>query len=130
MKNGAGSTIITRASPPHWRRSSTPIHARGSPPRPGRWGIKPVEMPLRGLSQTAAAPAARTSARRVLVLLIAMTAIGPMTLNILTPAVPGLAATFAADPATVQLTLSLYLLGLAVSQLVMGPLSDRFGRRP
>ena len=29
-----------------------------------------------------------------------------------------------------QLTLSLYLLGLAVSQLVLGPLSDRFGRRP
>ena len=34
------------------------------------------------------------------------------------------------DVATVQLTLSLYLLGLAVAQLVIGPLSDRFGRRP
>ena len=73
---------------------------------------------------------ARVSAPRVLVLLVAMTAIGPMGLNILTPAVPGLVATFGTDAASVQLTLSLYLFGLAASQLVMGPLSDRFGRRP
>ena len=66
----------------------------------------------------------------MLALLIAMTAIGPMALNILTPAVPGLVATFGTDASAVQLTLSLYLLGLAASQLVMGPLSDRFGRRP
>ena len=46
------------------------------------------------------------------------------------PAIPGLVAKFATDPATVQLTVSLYLLGLAVAQLVFGPLSDRFGRRP
>jgi DHA1 family bicyclomycin/chloramphenicol resistance-like MFS transporter len=73
---------------------------------------------------------ARVSTPRLLVLLIAMTAIGPMGLNIFTPAVPGLVATFRTDPAAVQLTLSLYLFGLAASQLVMGPLSDRFGRRP
>jgi MFS transporter, DHA1 family, multidrug resistance protein len=73
---------------------------------------------------------ARVSAPRVLVLLVAMTAIGPMGLNILTPAVPGLVRTFGTDAASVQLTLSLYLFGLAASQLVMGPLSDRFGRRP
>jgi DHA1 family bicyclomycin/chloramphenicol resistance-like MFS transporter len=66
----------------------------------------------------------------VLALLTAMTAIGPLSLNILMPAVPGLAVTLHADPATVQLTISLYLLGLAASQLVLGPLSDRFGRRP
>jgi MFS transporter, DHA1 family, multidrug resistance protein len=59
-----------------------------------------------------------------------MTAIGPMALNILTPAVPGLVVTFGTDAAAVQLTLSLYLFGLAASQLVMGPLSDRLGRRP
>src|SRR5262249_47239618 len=44
--------------------------------------------------------------------------------------IPGLAAKFAADPASVQLTVSLYLMGLAAAQLVFGPLSDRFGRRP
>ena len=50
-------------------------------------------MPVRGLGQTAVAPDTRTTARRVLIVVIAMTAIGPMALNILTPAVPGLAAT-------------------------------------
>jgi DHA1 family bicyclomycin/chloramphenicol resistance-like MFS transporter len=88
---------------------------------------------VRGLplpDEADAAPVARAAAWRMLLLLIAMTAIGPMALNILTPAVPGLAVTLAAEPAAVQLTLSLYLLGLAAAQLVMGPLSDRFGRRP
>lgn len=67
---------------------------------------------------------------RLLALLMVMTSIGPLTLNILIPAVPNIVVTMATDPATVQLTLSLYLLGLAVSQLALGPLSDRFGRRP
>lgn len=66
----------------------------------------------------------------LLALLMAMTAIGPLSLNILVPATPGLVATLNTDPGTVQLTVSLYLLGLAVSQLALGPLSDRFGRRP
>jgi DHA1 family bicyclomycin/chloramphenicol resistance-like MFS transporter len=66
----------------------------------------------------------------LLLLLIAMTAIGPLSLNILVPAVPGLVLALGTDTATVQLTISLYLLGLAVAQLVLGPLSDRFGRRP
>lgn len=67
---------------------------------------------------------------RLLALLIAMTSIGPLSLTILVPALPGLAARTGADPEFAQLAVSLYLLGLAASQLVMGPLSDRFGRRP
>ncbi|HEV3185168.1 MAG TPA: multidrug effflux MFS transporter [Xanthobacteraceae bacterium] len=89
-----------------------------------------MEAPVRGRPSHQAAADTGGTARRVLILLVAMAAIGPMALNILTPAIPGLAVTFAAEPAAVQLTLSLYLFGLAVSQLVMGPLSDRFGRRP
>ena len=67
---------------------------------------------------------------RLLTLLIAMTAIGPATLNILVPALPGLATRLSTDAGTVQLTVSLYLLSLASAQLLLGPLSDRFGRRP
>ena len=44
---------------------------------------------------------------RLLALLIGMTAIGPLSLNILAPAMPGLIVTFGADAGTVQLTLSL-----------------------
>lgn len=67
---------------------------------------------------------------RLFGLLIAISAIGPLSLNILMPAIPRLAVTLGTDTATVQLTLTLYLLGLATSQLVLGPLSDRWGRRP
>jgi len=67
---------------------------------------------------------------RLLALLMAMTAIGPATLNILVPALPALVKRLGSDIGTVQFTLSLYLLSLAAAQLLLGPLSDRFGRRP
>ena len=66
---------------------------------------------------------------RLLALLMAMTAIGPATLNILVPALPGLVGLLPSDAGTVQLTLSLNLL-MATAQLLLGPLSDRLGRRP
>jgi DHA1 family bicyclomycin/chloramphenicol resistance-like MFS transporter len=74
--------------------------------------------------------AAKTARRRLLTLLIAMTAIAPLTLNIIVPALPNLAVELGASVDTVQLTISLYLMVLACSQLALGPLSDRFGRRP
>jgi DHA1 family bicyclomycin/chloramphenicol resistance-like MFS transporter len=67
---------------------------------------------------------------RLLWLLICITAIGPTTLNILVPALPNLATALRTDVDTVQLAVSLYLIGLASAQLLAGPLSDRFGRRP
>ena len=84
-------------------------------------------------ARTTKAPAdnsARPAPIGLIILLMAMSSIGPVSLNILVPATPGLAVIFDTSVETVQLTLSLYLLGLAVSQLVLGPLSDRFGRKP
>jgi DHA1 family bicyclomycin/chloramphenicol resistance-like MFS transporter len=46
------------------------------------------------------------------------------------PALPLLATTFGRDISIAQMTVSLYMVGIACSQIVMGPLSDRFGRRP
>jgi DHA1 family bicyclomycin/chloramphenicol resistance-like MFS transporter len=66
----------------------------------------------------------------LLLLLMAMTSIGPTTLNVVVPALPQMANRLASDVATIQLTVTVYLLALAGGQLVMGPLSDRFGRRP
>ena len=75
--------------------------------------------------------AAATSAPRApYAILIAMAAIGPLALNIFIPSMPGLQATFASSPGVVQLTLTVYLAGLALCQLLYGPLSDRYGRRP
>ena len=48
----------------------------------------------------------------------------------LVPALPVLAIDFGRDISIAQMTMSLYMVGLACSQIVMGPLSDRFGRRP
>jgi DHA1 family bicyclomycin/chloramphenicol resistance-like MFS transporter len=66
----------------------------------------------------------------LLALLIAMSGMSSLSLNILVPALPSMVTKLATDAASVQLTISLYLLGLAVAQLIFGPLSDRFGRRP
>lgn len=59
-----------------------------------------------------------------------MSALGPMAMNIFMPSMPGLARQFGVDYGLVQLTLTFYLIGLGAAQLVYGPLSDRYGRRP
>lgn len=59
-----------------------------------------------------------------------MSMLGPMALNIFMPSMPGLAKHFGVDYGMVQLTLTFYLIGMGLAQLVYGPLSDRYGRRP
>src|SRR6266581_9053703 len=77
----------------------------------------------------AAANAVATS-KIMLLMLVAMTGVAPISLYMLVPALPVLATTFGGDIAVAQMTVSLYMVGIACSQLIMGPLSDRFGRRP
>jgi DHA1 family bicyclomycin/chloramphenicol resistance-like MFS transporter len=74
-------------------------------------------------------PTAATS-RFMLLLLVAMTGVAPISLYMLVPALPKLATTFGRDISVAQMTVSLYMVGIACSQIIMGPLSDRFGRRP
>lgn len=83
---------------------------------------------------TAAAEASESIApsrpKPPIAILVAVSAIGPLALNIFIPSMPGLARFYGVDYGTIQLTFTLYLVGLAVSQLFYGPLSDRYGRRP
>ena len=65
-----------------------------------------------------------------ILVLIAATATGPLALNLFVPSMPGLVGLFGTDYGTVQLTLTLYLAGVAIGQLIYGPISDRIGRRP
>jgi DHA1 family bicyclomycin/chloramphenicol resistance-like MFS transporter len=70
------------------------------------------------------------TSRTMLLLLVAMTGVAPISLYMLVPALPLLATTFGRDISIAQMTVSLYMVGIACSQIIMGPLSDRFGRRP
>ncbi len=63
-------------------------------------------------------------------LLALFTLSGPVAMHLLVPALPQVARDLGASAGTMQLTISLYILGLAVGQLGYGPVSDRFGRRP
>jgi len=65
-----------------------------------------------------------------LTVLVAISTLQPIALNMLAPATPALARNFATSYATIQLTLTLFLVAVALTQLIVGPLSDRFGRRP
>ena len=65
-----------------------------------------------------------------LAVLVAITTLNPLALNILQPALPELARTLATDYGTMQLTLALFLVASAVSQIALGPISDQLGRRP
>jgi len=60
----------------------------------------------------------------------AMTAILPMAVDMYLPALPALAQSLDVDLSQVQLTLSAFFIGVAGGQLLHGPLSDRYGRKP
>lgn len=63
-------------------------------------------------------------------LLAALTALGPLATDMYLPALPAIARALDAGADQVQLTLSLYMAGFAISQLLCGPLSDHYGRKP
>lgn len=66
----------------------------------------------------------------LIVLLGALTAIGPFTTDTFIPAMPSIRDHFGVSMGATQLTLSMAMFGGAIGQLFHGPLSDRFGRRP
>ncbi len=75
-------------------------------------------------------PPIRGGVRPPFVLLVAMTACGTLGMHVIIPALPATATALGMSVGTAQLTITLYLIGLAIGQLLYGPVSDRFGRRP
>ena len=63
-------------------------------------------------------------------LLVAVTASGTLAMHILVPALPLAARDLGVSAGAIQLAITLYLFGVAFGQLLYGPASDRFGRRP
>ncbi len=70
------------------------------------------------------------SSRLIVLTLTLLLGLQPMTTDLYLPALPGLVQDLGASMAQAQLTLTALLLAFGLSQLVWGPLSDRFGRRP
>src|SRR6516164_5308031 len=59
-----------------------------------------------------------------------LTAFGPAATDMYTPSMPDISKLLGSTASEVQLTLSSYLVGFAIGQIVYGPISDRWGRRP
>lgn len=77
-----------------------------------------------------AAPATGASIRWSLLLVLAsLAAVAPVATDLYLPGFPAMGDALGADASGVQLTLTSFLIGMAFGQLVMGPISDRFGRR-
>jgi len=68
--------------------------------------------------------------KSIVVLLAAISAITPFAIDSYLPAIPVIASDLHKDTSLVAITVSIYILGLAIGQLIGGPLSDRFGRKP
>jgi len=77
-----------------------------------------------------AGPIWSASPRLLIVVLIVVSALNPIAVNMFVPAMPDIMRGLNTNQAGVQLVLSVYLFSTAVAQLVLGPLSDRYGRRP
>lgn len=72
----------------------------------------------------------RPESLAITLLLAAMAAYGPLSIDIYLPSLPAIGEALGATVGEVQLTLSAFVVGFGASQLVYGPMSDRFGRRP
>ena len=84
-------------------------------------------------AMTTPRPASRFLDRRTpphLATLILFTCVAAMSMNIFLPSIPAMAVWFGAPYGTVQLSVSLYLALSGALNLVIGPLADRYGRRP
>src|SRR5436190_5278502 len=147
----SGKTVVISPSPTKQRRASSAgfagaieiwgRHRRGpsrrrraceAPPptktcRAAR--RRPSHAPPSGAPTIQWAGVARERSLVLPVLLTAIVGLGALSIDMFLPSLPAMTLAFGSDAATAQLTVTLFLAGLAAAQLVWGPLSDRLGRR-
>ncbi|GGV78805.1 Bcr/CflA family drug resistance efflux transporter [Streptomyces griseoloalbus] len=116
MPEGGASISDSTANPTESRAPGTTPRAAGAPD------------PTRAEAALRAAPGRRTSLLVTLVL-GGLTATPPLAMDMYLPSLPEVTKSLHAPAATVQLTLTACLAGMALGQLVVGPMSDRWGRR-
>ena len=80
--------------------------------------------------QQPAATADELSPLRMTIVGALLIAVGPISMTLYTPALTMLTQVFDVSEAAIRATITVYLFGFAAAQLICGPLSDRFGRRP
>ncbi|WP_025821833.1 multidrug effflux MFS transporter [Shewanella marina] len=68
--------------------------------------------------------------RNLLPILMATVLLNPLAIDIYLPSIPAMATDFSIAVSEVQSTIALFLFALGVGQIIIGPLTDRFGRRP
>lgn len=66
----------------------------------------------------------------IILLLAFLAAIGPLSIDTYLPSLPAIAADFGANSSAAQQSVTAFFVGIAAGQLIAGPLSDRYGRRP
>src|SRR2546427_5014322 len=120
-----------RPSPTPPRAASLPSRRRTAPWRGTSRAARrrPSHAPPSGAPTIQWAGVARERSLVLPVLLTAIVGLGALSIDMFLPSLPAMTLAFGSDAATAQLTVTLFLAGLAAAQLVWGPLSDRLGRR-
>ncbi|MEE1797192.1 multidrug effflux MFS transporter [Streptomyces sp. JV176] len=122
-----GSTAHIR---PEQRRSApTPKAAPKVAPTAGTAPVPPPTPVPDPVAVPAAVVAARRAGLLVTLVLGGLTALPPLSMDMYLPALPEVTRSLGTAAATAQLTLTACLAGMALGQIVVGPMSDKFGRR-
>ena len=96
-----------------------PVQAEAAPAGPPPEAVRAPSAPIR-----------RRAPWGEVILLAALSMLGSVAMDMYLPALPRMSAELRASPRMAQLTITAFLFGLAGGQLLFGPLSDRWGRRP